>query len=114
MLVAGTAGFANRTGEVWGLHTAWSGNHRSLAERSHYHPGLLGGGELLGSGEVRLGRGESYTSPWVYGSWGVGLDALAGRFHALDARAPAAPAHARGRSRSTPGRPSTSSTTSAG
>ena len=82
VLVAGTAGFANRTGEVWGLHTAWSGNHRSLAERSHYHPGLLGGGELLGSGEVRLGRGESYTSPWVYGSWGVGLDALAGRFHA--------------------------------
>ncbi|MDQ0375930.1 alpha-galactosidase [Cellulomonas humilata] len=82
VLVAGTAGFANRTGEVWGLHTAWSGNHRSLAERSHYHPGLLGGGELLGSGEVRLGRGESYASPWVYGSWGTGLDALAGRFHA--------------------------------
>ena len=44
--------------------------------------GLLGGGELLGSGEVRLARGESYTSPWVYGSWGVGLDALADRFHA--------------------------------
>ena len=82
VLVAGTAGFANRTGEVWGLHTAWSGNHRSLAERSHYHHGLLGGGELLGSGEVRLARGESYTSPWVYGSWGVGLDALADRFHA--------------------------------
>ncbi|GEK22726.1 alpha-galactosidase [Cellulomonas xylanilytica] len=82
VLVAGTAGFANRTGEVWGLHTAWSGNHRSLAERSHYHPGLLGGGELLGSGEVRLGRGESYASPWVYGSWGLGLDALSGRFHA--------------------------------
>ena len=82
VLVAGTAGFASRSGEVWGLHTAWSGNHRSLAERSYYHPGLLGGGELLGSGEVRLGRDESYTSPWVYGSWGVGLDALAGRFHA--------------------------------
>lgn len=82
VLVAGAAGFANRTGEVWGLHTAWSGNHRSLAERSHYHHGLLGGGELLGSGEVRLARGESYTSPWVYGSYGVGLDALAGRFHA--------------------------------
>ncbi|WP_456847484.1 alpha-galactosidase, partial [Cellulomonas sp. P5_C6] len=82
VLVAGTAGFANRTGEVWGLHTAWSGNHRSLAERSHYQPGVLGGGELLGSGEVRLARGESYASPWVYGAWGVGLDALAGRFHA--------------------------------
>ncbi|MEZ0449507.1 alpha-galactosidase [Cellulomonas sp. ICMP 17802] len=82
VLVAGTPGFGHRGGEVWGLHTAWSGNHRSLAERSHYHSGLLGGGELLGSGEVRLARGQSYTSPWVYGSWGVGLDALAGRFHA--------------------------------
>ncbi|WP_421740451.1 alpha-galactosidase [Cellulomonas sp.] len=92
VLVAGTAGFANRTGEVWGLHTAWSGNHRSLAERSHYHSGLLGGGELLGSGEIRLGRGESYTSPWVYGSWGVGLDALAGRFHAWMRARPQHPA----------------------
>ncbi|HEY5979510.1 MAG TPA: alpha-galactosidase [Microlunatus sp.] len=25
--------------------------------------------------------GESYTSPWLYGSYGVGLDAVAGRFH---------------------------------
>ncbi len=81
VLVTGTAGFGNRTGEVWGLHTAWSGNHRSLAERSPYQHGLLGGGELLGSGEVRLARDESYSSPWVYGSWGHGLDALAGRFH---------------------------------
>ncbi|MBO3103873.1 alpha-galactosidase [Cellulomonas fengjieae] len=92
VLVAGTAGFANRTGEVWGLHTAWSGNHRMLAERSHYNPGLLGGGELLGSGEVRLGGGESYTSPWVYGSWGTGLDELAGRFHSWMRARPQHPA----------------------
>ncbi|QHT54987.1 alpha-galactosidase [Cellulomonas sp. H30R-01] len=81
VLVAGTPSFGHRSGQVWGVHTAWSGNHRTLAERSHYHAGLLGGGELLSPGEVRLAPGESYTSPWVYGSWGVGLDALAGRFH---------------------------------
>ncbi|MDC7120902.1 alpha-galactosidase [Cellulomonas fimi] len=81
VLVAGTPSFGHRSGQVWGVHTAWSGNHRTLAERSHYQPGLLGGGELLSPGEVRLATGESYTSPWVYGSWGVGLDALAGRFH---------------------------------
>jgi len=81
VLVAGTHGFGHRAGQVWGVHTAWSGNHRTLAERSHYHPGLLGGGELLTPGEVRLDAGGTYTSPWVYGSWGVGLDALAGRFH---------------------------------
>ncbi len=81
VLVAGVPGFAHRHGEVWGVHVAWSGNHRSLAERSHYNPGLLGGGELLLPGEVRLTPGESYTTPWLYGSHGHGLDALAARFH---------------------------------
>lgn len=82
VLVAGTDDLAHRRGEAWGWHVAWSGNHRSLAERTHYHPGLLGGGELLEAGEVRLAPGESYTSPWVYASYGAqGLDALADRFH---------------------------------
>ncbi len=83
VLVAGTDGVGHRRGEAWGLHVAWSGNHRSLAERAHDHPGLLGGGELLLPGEVRLAPGEAYTSPWVYASYGGhGLDELAGRFHA--------------------------------
>jgi len=81
VLAAGVAGFGNRDGEVWGLHTAWSGNHRTLAERSHYQAGLLGGGELLLPGEVRLAPGETYTGPWLYGSFGDGLDDLSGRFH---------------------------------
>jgi len=83
VLVAGTDDLAHRRGEAWGWHVAWSGNHRSLAERTHYHPGLLGGGELLEPGEVRLAPGGSYTSPWVYASYGAqGLDELASRFHA--------------------------------
>ncbi|WP_240696397.1 alpha-galactosidase [Cellulomonas sp. HD19AZ1] len=83
VLVAGTDELGHRRGEVWGVHVAWSGNHRSLAQRAHDHPGLLGGGELLLPGEVRLGTGESYTSPWLYASYGAaGLDELAGRFHA--------------------------------
>ena len=82
VLVAGEAGFGFRGGEVWGLHTAWSGNHRALAERTNTGHALLGGGELLLAGEVRLGAGESYTSPWVYGAYGRhGLDELTGRFH---------------------------------
>ncbi|QCB94268.1 alpha-galactosidase [Cellulomonas shaoxiangyii] len=82
VLAAGTPGYGHRRGEVWGLHVAWSGNHRSLAERNHYHEGLLGGGELLEPGEVRLAPGEEYASPWVYGSYGAaGLDDLASRFH---------------------------------
>src|SRR5665647_2598961 len=79
--VAGPAGFGFRSGEVWGVHVAWSGNHRVVAERAFDGERLLAGGELLLPGEVELGLGESYMSPWLYGSYGDGLDELAGRFH---------------------------------
>ncbi|MFI1953264.1 alpha-galactosidase [Streptomyces xinghaiensis] len=94
LLVAGSAGFGNRSGEVWGVHTAWSGNHRTFAERTFHAVSLLGSGELLLPGEVVLAPGESYTSPWQYGSHGTGLDELSARFHRhLRARAhhPSAP-----------------------
>ncbi|MET4921584.1 alpha-galactosidase [Streptomyces sp. PSRA5] len=79
--LAGERGFGFRTGEVWGLHVAWSGNHRTLAERTPSGVSLLGAGETLLAGEVPLAGGESYTSPWIVGSYGHGLDELAGRFH---------------------------------
>jgi alpha-galactosidase len=81
VLVAGSAGFGFTTGEVWGVHVAWSGNHRTLAERTSTGVSLLGGGELLLSGEVRLAPGEAYRGPWLYGSYGRGLDELSVRFH---------------------------------
>jgi alpha-galactosidase len=81
VLAAGTPGFAFRTGDVWAMHVGWSGNHRILAERTPSGTSLLAGGELLLPGEVRLGASETYTSPWVFGSYGVGLDAVARRFH---------------------------------
>jgi alpha-galactosidase len=52
---------------------------------------LLGGGELLLAGEIRLRPGGSYTGPWLYGSYGVGLDELAGRFHGWLRRRPLPP-----------------------
>ena len=81
ILAAGTAGFDTRGGEVWAVHVAWSGNHISYAERLSGGAAVLGGGELLLPGEVVLGSGESYTTPWVYGAHGTGLDAIAARFH---------------------------------
>jgi alpha-galactosidase len=42
---------------------------------------VIGGGELLLPGEVILAQGETYRSPWIYGSYAVGLDAVASRFH---------------------------------
>lgn len=83
VLVAGEAGFGfgPRTGEVWGLHVGYSGNHVSYLERMTSGKTLLGGGELLLPGEVVLGLDESYETPWIYGSWGYGLDEQAARFH---------------------------------
>jgi alpha-galactosidase len=81
VLHAGVPGFGFAGGEVWGVHVGWSGNHTSYAERVLTGEQVLGGGELLLPGEVVLAAGESYTSPWLYGSWGVGLDEVARRFH---------------------------------
>lgn len=80
--VVGVPGFGFRRGEVWGQHVAWSGNWRTLAERDAEGVSLLAGGELLLSGEIRLAPGEEYTTPWVYLSYGEGLDQMADRFHA--------------------------------
>lgn len=83
LLIAGTRSFDFSSGQVWAVHTAWSGNHRTLAERLPSGHAVLVGGELLLPGEIRLHEGDSYTTPWIYGSFGEGLDAVAGRFHAM-------------------------------
>ena len=83
LMVAGTPGFAFGRGEVWAVHTAWSGNHTTYAERTPEGDCLLGGGELLAPGEVVLATGETYRSPELLGSWSdSGLDPLSHRFHA--------------------------------
>ncbi len=46
-LSAGTVDLDFAHGEVWGLHVAFSGNHRVLAERAFSGERLLLGGELL-------------------------------------------------------------------
>ena len=81
VLHLGTPGFGFEEGEIWAVHTAWSGNHTHYAERVFTGHQLIGGGELLLPGEVQLAPGESYRSPWVYGSCGRGLDEVARRFH---------------------------------
>jgi alpha-galactosidase len=81
LLSAGTPGFGFESGEVWSAHVGWSGNSVLSVEKIPSSQPLIGGGELLFDGEVTLGKGESYTSPWVYGSYGTGLNEVAGRFH---------------------------------
>ncbi|MEP6649967.1 MAG: alpha-galactosidase [Lapillicoccus sp.] len=97
LLVAGTSGFGFRSGEVWGLHVAWSGNHRVYADRlptGGY--AVLGGGELLLPGELRRALGETYASPWVVGAYAVdGLDAMSSRIHDYQRARPAHPTSSR-------------------
>ena len=81
VLHAGRAGFGFATGRLHAVHTAFSGNHVHYAERVSTGECLLGGGEVLLPGEVRLAKGESYATPWLYGAFGEGLDAIARRFH---------------------------------
>lgn len=81
VLSVGEPGFGFADGEVWGLHTGFSGNHRTWAERLFDGRQVLGGSELLLPGEVSLARDQSYTTPWIYGAYGRGLDEQAGRFH---------------------------------
>ena len=82
VLAAGTPGFANRHGEVWATHVAWSGDHVAYAERTAEGECLLGGYELLGPGEISLDEQDTYTGPWLVGSWSdAGLDGVSDRLH---------------------------------
>ena len=82
LMVAGTPGFGFGHGETWGIHTAWSGNHATFAELALTGVRVLGGGEILLPGEVVLAPGDRYTTPWLYGAYGAGLDAVSASFHA--------------------------------
>ncbi|MEV6343594.1 alpha-galactosidase [Actinoplanes sp. NPDC051851] len=84
LLCAGTAGFGNRHGEVWALHTAFSGGARSIAERTYHGHSAIGGGELLLPGEVGLAQGQTYQTPLLYAGYSAtGLDGLSARFHTM-------------------------------
>ena len=85
LLTAGVPGFGFEHGDAYSVHVGWSGHSVLSAERLPYTTGVIGGGELLFGGEVTLaGPGEgqnSYDTPWLFGSYGDGLNEIAARFH---------------------------------
>ncbi len=102
VVVVGVPGFGFGTGEVFGVHVAWSGNTVHRVERvpssQRHQPGVttIGGGELLLPGEITLAEGDSYRTPWVYlAASTAGLDDLAAQFHGYLRSLPAHPRSAR-------------------
>ncbi len=79
----GTRGFGFEQGEIYSVHVGCSGNSTVSVEAIPFASPVLGGGELLFGGEADLGESEGYTSPWVYGSYGHGLNQVSHRFHDL-------------------------------
>lgn len=80
-MLAGEKGFSERSGQVWGIHLGWSGNHRLLAETLDDGTRQIQLGELLMPGEMILEKGQTYRTPPAYGCHAVGTDALARCFH---------------------------------
>ncbi|GAL11550.1 alpha-galactosidase [Vibrio astriarenae] len=80
-LFVGTNGFSEQLGQVWGFHLGWSGNHQMRADVRSDGRRFVQAGELLLSGEVILGEGETYHSPWLYGCYSnTGLNGISLRF----------------------------------
>ncbi|MGB8858009.1 MAG: alpha-galactosidase [Ilumatobacteraceae bacterium] len=72
LVFAGAPGFGEWSGEVWGVHVAWSGNHTLMADCLPDGRRYIQGGELLQPGEVCLEPGQSYTSPMLIATYSAG------------------------------------------
>ena len=89
VMCAGRPGFGFEHDEVYMVHLGWSGNGLLSTERIPSAPALLGGGEILMAGEIVLPHADghsdkvAYSTPWLYGSRGKGLDQAAHRYHAF-------------------------------
>ncbi|MDB1123151.1 alpha-galactosidase [Vibrio algarum] len=81
-LMLGDDHFSEQSGQVWGFHLGWSGNHQLRADVKSDGRRFVQAGELLFSGESILAAEESYTTPWLYGCYSnSGLNGISDRFH---------------------------------
>ena len=70
------------TGEAYGLHLGWSGNHHIRVEEQFCGRAYAQLGELFYPGELSLEPGESYRSPVLYGaSSATGFSDMSARYH---------------------------------
>ena len=80
MLVAGDT--REQSGEAYGFHLAWSGNHRLRVDRLIDGRLLASMGALLLPGEIHLAAGETFESPAMIAGYSAnGLSALSRQYH---------------------------------
>ncbi len=81
-LVIGQPGFSEQQGALWGLHLAWSSNHRLRADCKSDGRRQVQAEALYFPGEIVLAPDESLSTPWVYATWsGEGLNGMSAAFH---------------------------------
>lgn len=82
LIFAGTLGFSEQQGEVWGCHLGWSGNFEITADGVTEHHKHLLVSERLVAGEIILQPGDSYTAPTIYAVHSTnGLSGASQHFH---------------------------------
>lgn len=82
VVFAGSPGFAEHSGQVWGIHAAWSGNFEITCDGVTENLRSVMVGELLRAGEVTLAPGESHLAPDVVIAHSAnGLNRLSRQFH---------------------------------
>jgi len=81
-MIAGTKGFGENHGTVYGTHLGWSGNACFFAQVIPDGTRQIQMSELLIPGEIVLQKNQTYTSPWVYAAYShSGLNGLSSKFH---------------------------------
>ncbi|GAA5199993.1 alpha-galactosidase [Microbacterium jejuense] len=94
--IAGIGAPRWREGELWGVHLAWSSDLTTRIDRITDAVTLIGAGELLRPGEIRLSPGDEYAAPRAaFVHSGHGLDGFAGRVHTWMRARPQHPASVR-------------------
>ena len=82
VVFAGSHGFSEQHGDVWGLHLAWSGNSRIVCDGVTETLRTIHVGELLQPQELTLQIGESHVTPDVVVSFSsAGLSGVSQNFH---------------------------------
>ncbi len=81
-LLAHPSGTGETSGEVYGFHLGWSGNHRTVAEKLPDGRAFVQMGECLLPGEMMLAEGEEYETPALYCTHSAdGFSGLSRKFH---------------------------------